>query len=108
MAMAEALRIGRRDALWAAKAITADRPLPLFAGDIDGEGLVEPAALLPRMTAGEEVVEDYVATRLSLRAHPVGLLRPLLTPGAALRRPAVPMGVVPDFSRLSFTRGNPD
>ena len=103
-----ALGIGRRDALWAAKAITADRPLPLFAGDIDGEGLVEPAALLPRMTAGEEVVEDYVATRLSLRAHPVGLLRPLLTPGAALRRPAVPMGVVPDFSRLSFTRGNPD
>lgn len=103
-----ALGIGRRNALWAAKAIAADRPLPLFAGDIDGEGITEPAALLPRMTAGEEVVEDYVATRLSLRAHPVALLRPVLTPGAALPEMSVPGRAAPDFSRLSFTRGNPD
>ncbi len=73
--------LSRREALWAAKAITAEKPLPLFGGDMDGEGIVEPAALLPQMTMGEQVVEDYVAMRLSLRKHPVALLRHLLTPG---------------------------
>ncbi|GGH31013.1 DNA polymerase III, alpha subunit [Cribrihabitans marinus] len=72
----------RREALWAAKAIAQDRPLPLFAQDMDGEAIDEPAAHLPRMSLGEEVVEDYVALRLSLKAHPVALLRHLLTPGA--------------------------
>lgn len=33
------------------------------------------------MSLGEEVVEDFVAMRLSLRAHPVALLRHILTPG---------------------------
>jgi error-prone DNA polymerase len=32
------------------------------------------------MGLGEEVVEDYIATRFSLKAHPVALIRPLLTP----------------------------
>jgi hypothetical protein len=32
------------------------------------------------MHIGEEVIEDYVAMRLSLKAHPVGLLRDRLTP----------------------------
>jgi hypothetical protein len=32
------------------------------------------------MTEGEEVVEDYVALHLTLRSHPVALLRHLLTP----------------------------
>ncbi|MCF6854859.1 hypothetical protein L4L49_29800, partial [Klebsiella pneumoniae] len=41
----------------------------------------EPAAHLPAMTLGEEVVEDYVSTRLTLKAHPVALLRHILTPG---------------------------
>ena len=36
--------------------------------------------MLPAMTEGEEVVEDYVATRLTLRAHPMALLRHVLTP----------------------------
>ncbi|HSG55646.1 MAG TPA: error-prone DNA polymerase, partial [Paracoccaceae bacterium] len=53
------LGLTRREALWQAKAMTADKPLPLFATDMDGEGIVEPAAHLPRMTLGEEVVEDY-------------------------------------------------
>ncbi|SPF79598.1 error-prone DNA polymerase [Pseudoprimorskyibacter insulae] len=72
--------LNRRDALWQAKALTADKPLPLFAGDIDGEAIDEPAAHLPAMTEGEEIVEDYVAMRLTLRRHPLALLRPLLTP----------------------------
>jgi DNA polymerase III alpha subunit len=78
-----ALGAGRREALWAARAITGDRPLPLFAGDLDGEAIVEPAAILREMTVGEHVVEDYVAMRLTLRAHPMALLRHRLTPQPA-------------------------
>ncbi|MEZ5720752.1 MAG: hypothetical protein R3D59_03115 [Paracoccaceae bacterium] len=32
------LDLSRREALWQARAITGDKPLPLFAGDLDGEG----------------------------------------------------------------------
>ena len=80
----------RREALWEAKALAADKPLPLFAGDMEGEGIVEPAAHLPAMTEGEEIVEDYVAMRLTLRRHPVALLRHILTPvsDAPARRPS--------------------
>ncbi|RYH10972.1 error-prone DNA polymerase [Tropicimonas sp. IMCC6043] len=77
------LKLSRREALWEARALRAARPLPLFAGDMDGEGLAEPAPDLPAMSLGEEVVEDYVSMRLTLRAHPLALLRPRLTPGAA-------------------------
>ncbi|MEM9433577.1 MAG: error-prone DNA polymerase [Pseudomonadota bacterium] len=75
------LGLNRRDALWNAKAIQSTQPLPLFALDLDGEGLSEPTVALPKMSLGEEVVEDYVSMRLTLRAHPVALLRHLLTPG---------------------------
>lgn len=75
------LDLSRRQALWGAKAIRSDKPLPLFAEDMDGEAIFEPEANLPEMTIGEEVVEDYVSTRLSLKAHPVALLRHKLTPG---------------------------
>ncbi len=69
--------------MWAAKALVEGSPLPLFAGDMDGEGIVEPAVALREMTLGEQVVEDYVSLRLTLRAHPMALLRPWLTPEAA-------------------------
>lgn len=75
------LGLGRREALWAARALTPKKELPLFAGDLDGEAVLEPAAHLPRMTEGEEVVEDYVALRLTLRSHPVALIRHRLSPG---------------------------
>lgn len=74
------LGLSRREALWQAKAITAKKPLPLFERELEGEAIDEPAAHLPQMTLGEEVVEDYVALRLSLRAHPVALLRHILSP----------------------------
>lgn len=86
------LGLERREALWAAKAVAGGSPLPLFAGQMEGEGIVEPAAYLPALSLGEAVVEDYVAMRLSLRAHPVELLRPLLTPGAAGPDVAGPAG----------------
>lgn len=94
LAEADAFRdigLNRREALWAAKAITADRPLPLFAQDLDGEGIFEPNVHLPKMTEGEEVVEDYVSMRLTLRSHPVALIRHRLTPG--MGQPPVPLAV---------------
>jgi len=66
----------RRDALWQVRALKGRAPLPLFNNPIDGEGIFEPQVNLPLMQLGEEVVEDYVAMRLSLRAHPMELLRP--------------------------------
>jgi DNA-directed DNA polymerase III PolC len=75
------LGISRRDALWAARALVPKNELPLFSGDLDGEGIVEPSAHLPHMTEGEAVVEDYVAMRLTLRSHPVALIRHHLSPG---------------------------
>ncbi|WBU64269.1 error-prone DNA polymerase [Paracoccus aerodenitrificans] len=66
----------RRDALWQVRAIRGQEPLPLFNDPIDGEAIREPAVTLPAMHLGEEVVEDYVATRLTLRAHPMEILRP--------------------------------
>ena len=71
-----ALGLTRRDALWAASALKAPAPLPLFGPD--GEGGVEPSVSLPQMTLGQEVIEDYLSLRLSLRAHPMELLRPRL------------------------------
>jgi len=70
------LGLTRREALWAAKALRAPRPLPLFGAD--GEGIVEPAVALPSMGTGREVVEDYRSLRLSLRGHPLELLCPRL------------------------------
>ena len=64
--------INRREALWAVKGLGGDKPLPLFA--FTGEGLPEGAPRLPIMRASEEVYEDYISTRLSLREHPVTFL----------------------------------
>ncbi|QBX36188.1 DNA polymerase III subunit alpha [Paracoccus liaowanqingii] len=71
-----ALGLTRRDALWAARALRAPKPLPLFGAD--GEGGIEPAVTLPPMTLGQSVIEDYLSLRLSLRAHPLAVLRPRL------------------------------
>ena len=75
-----ALGRSRREALWEAKSIRANKPLPLFSGDLGDEFINEPTANLPIMTTGEEIIEDYAALRFSLRAHPIALLRSYLTP----------------------------
>jgi len=76
------LNLPRREALWAAKALQAPDELPLFAGSLEGEIINEPTVTLPKMSQGQNVVEDYVSMRLTLRAHPLALLRPQLTPQA--------------------------
>ncbi len=84
------LGLARREAQWEAKAL-AGRPLPLFARLLDDEGIEEIDPMLPEVTQGEEVVEDYVATRLTLRDHPLAFLRSRLTSaGGAVRRGVEP------------------
>ena len=65
--------INRRDALWSVKGLGGAKPLPLFKAH--GEGLPDIPVNLPLMGLAEEVFEDYVGTRLTLRAHPVALLQ---------------------------------
>ncbi|MDT8315423.1 error-prone DNA polymerase [Roseomonas mucosa] len=70
-----ALGLDRRGALWAVRGL-ADDTLPLFAavGGGLGEAAEPPVALAP-LREGGEVVEDYRATGLSLRRHPLAFLR---------------------------------
>jgi error-prone DNA polymerase len=72
------LGLDRRQALWEARRTPA-RQLDLFAAMDAPELADEPDAALPAMTLGEHVVTDYQLLRLSLRAHPLALLRPRLT-----------------------------
>ncbi len=70
--------LDRRAAEWAVKALVDARPLPLFAAaGGDAERLPEPAAALPALGLGEHVMLDYATLGLSLKAHPMTLLRPV-------------------------------
>ena len=66
---------------------------------MDGEGIYEPAANLPKMSEGEEVVEDYIALRLTLRSHPLKLLRPKLTPEMEQRGLSAPFETPEEYLR---------
>ncbi len=70
--------LARREALWAIRALRAPKPLPLFSAGIEDEGIREAPVSLPPLSLAEAVVEDYLTLRLSLRAHPMELLRPHL------------------------------
>ena len=70
----------RRDALWEITALKVDRPLPLFAHANEEDFGPEPPVALPPMTLGEHVVQDYTSMRLTLRAHPLTLVRASLPP----------------------------
>jgi error-prone DNA polymerase len=67
------LGLARREAGWKIKGLR-DTALPLF--DQPGASdLNEPALTLKPMTEGREIVEDYGHVGLSLRRHPLALLR---------------------------------
>jgi error-prone DNA polymerase len=76
LAEADALRglgLDRRQGLWRVRGLENEAP-PLLA-------MLDPPpgnAALPAMRQGEHVAADYQATGLSLRAHPVRLLRRVL------------------------------
>ncbi len=75
LARADACRsldVSRRAALWAVRGLDEAPPLPLFAHVDDPP---EPAVVLPATTPGEDVADDYRALSLSLKSHPLQLLR---------------------------------
>jgi len=63
--------------------------LPLLAPHMSDELFPEPAVTLPAMQLSEHVVEDYVATGLSLKEHPVRFFRERLTALGAMRNAAL-------------------
>lgn len=69
------LNLDRRHALWAVKGIDNAAPLPLFESLSDREVHPEAEVTLPEMSLGEQVADDYRALKLSLKAHPMKLLR---------------------------------
>jgi error-prone DNA polymerase len=64
------LGLDRRAALW--KVLALGEELPLFAG-LDDDDIAVPS--LPAMSMQQQVITDYQTTGLSLKAHPIGLLR---------------------------------
>jgi len=102
LAEADAFRslgLDRRAALWAARRLDAigiaratpkraaalAHPPSLLAAQHSDELFPEPAVALPPMTLAEHVAEDYAATQLSLKAHPVKFFRRDLDRLSALR-----------------------
>ena len=73
-----ARRLGRLDGqIWKKSSKTKPEPaLPLFAAHLGDELFDEPQRRpCRRCCAGEQVLEDYVMTGLSLKAHPCSFFR---------------------------------
>src|SRR5688572_9808798 len=70
--------LSRRQALWQALALD-DQEAPLFEGVAEEADTAPLHAPLPRMTLGREVRTDYATAGLSLKKHPVALVRPALS-----------------------------
>lgn len=80
LADADAFRsigLDRRGALWEVRRLPEDNPLPLFTSADAPELGLEAVANLPEMSLGEHVATDYQTLRLSLKSHPMAVLRPL-------------------------------
>lgn len=76
LADADAFRsigLDRRQALWQVSA--KDHPEALFAGQASENIADENLVNLPAMSLSEHVLQDYAATSLSLKAHPVSFVR---------------------------------
>ncbi|WP_374447568.1 error-prone DNA polymerase [Stella sp.] len=71
------LGLDRRQALWAVRRLPDDAPLPLFAAADARELAEEPDPRLPEMPLAEHIVADYQTLRLSLKGHPMAMLRPV-------------------------------
>jgi error-prone DNA polymerase len=95
--------LDRRGALWALKRLNQPE-LPLLVAarhrppspEAAKEAAKEAAVSLPDMPIGEQVVQDYGALRLSLKDHPLRLLRPVLD-----RR-----GIIENETLLNLSQGN--
>lgn len=113
------LGLGRRDALWQIKAL-GETPLPLFtyaekqerAGHnaTPIETANEPTVILPSMPLGEHVLQDYRSIAMSLKKHPMALLRDLMSADgivAAARLAHIPDGERVNVAGLVLVRQQP-
>ena len=86
------LNLDRRRALWAVKGLR-EEGMSLFAGLAPEQRQgSEPAVRLPEMRLGEHIVSDYAFLELSLKAHPMALLRQNFTREGVVR--AVELGTI--------------
>ena len=118
--------LDRRAALWAARrldaigarpprrpdAAKAEDALPLLTPHLSDELFPEPSVTLPEMALSEHVVEDYVATGLSLREHPVRFFRERLAalgarPNAELRSEEIRQDATVTVAGLVLVRQRP-
>jgi error-prone DNA polymerase len=67
----------RREALWDVRRLPNDNLLPLFEAAKVEELGDDPGVSLPVMPLGEHVTTDYQTVRLSLKSHPMQILRPV-------------------------------
>jgi len=114
------LNLDRRQALWAARrldmigvrprrkaagadGIAASDPdtLPLLTAHLSDELFPEANVTLPAMPLSEHVVEDYVTTGLSLKAHPVKFFRDRLTTLGAIANAQLRSATVPQDSLVT-------
>jgi DNA polymerase III alpha subunit len=73
----QSLGLSRRQALWEIMKCHST-PLPLFDW-LEKDSQMEPEVKLPTMPMSQEVTTDYRTAGLSLKRHPVALIRPRLT-----------------------------
>jgi len=114
------LNLDRRQALWAARRLDmiGARPrrkaagidavaasdmdtLPLLTAHLSDELFPEASVTLPAMPLSEHVVEDYVTTGLSLKAHPVKFFRDRLTALGAIANAQLRSETVPQDSLIT-------
>ncbi|HEV2547161.1 MAG TPA: error-prone DNA polymerase [Stellaceae bacterium] len=94
---------------FAAPADKFETSLPLFAS-LAGEAAREPAVMLPPMGLGEHVLQDYRTTGLSLKEHPLALLRGVLEERRILpnrRLQEIPAGTNARVAGLVLIRQQP-
>jgi error-prone DNA polymerase len=120
LAEADAFRsigLDRRQALWAVSRYaetgtpaTLLESLPLFAAAASSPLAREAEVALPKMTLGEHVLADYIALRMSLKAHPMALLREDFAPRGYLRTDAlrdIPSGRIVQTAGIVLIRQRP-
>ena len=110
------LELDRRAALWAARRLDTigvrrgnrlnkpskdDQPLPLLAPHMSDDLFPEAEVALPVMPLPEHVREDYMATGLSLKGHPVGFFRDQLTRMGAVTNAEQRHGRLPNNSAVT-------
>jgi error-prone DNA polymerase len=97
------IALGRRQALWQVLGDGQLAPDARAAPLLGQASLTMPAppASLPEASLGEAVHEDYATLRLSLRAHPIGLLRERLRAASPRLVAAAELAALPDGARAA-------